>query len=739
MTFCENRTNSGFDGGNKQQSSIPDLDIFSLTTDSTNSKILPERAPDSDQSIAALAGLSADLGERSTKYTNLDIVSRLSGSETSGELPSVWFCSVPLEPKPQDTAPLQSTRATAVNGDNKITHLEGGSKVEEWIIKRGADGRVSSVEPQIAPDGKPDRQYLHEARESLVRQVESSKLNEADKLRVYQAMQQLEQLARRGKLGPDVDWFRTDIAANYQHASRLLLTDSPVDQITSALKRPSAMSANFQSDASGNHDDDGLRVKGLKETDRENEIFGAHISGSKDTSVATFTLNGKEFEAWKIKLSDGKVDSVESLLHPEPPGKDPQDLKESRLALIKAVHNSDMPEKAKVEFYRDLAQIEFRARSGDMGKDLPKIRTELAETYKHLEKLLDKSVQGKVPLNDRVVLARQLAHQLADTKDIDQGTASDACRITAVECRLSVVRPSVVAKIVKEAALEGVVSFGNPAIKVTLDGESLKPASKFATAIPREQEERSFASQLFQVSCMNLLGKDSGMVKEHLYFMNDAAKKYKTAPVGDYKSLVFKQLSEGERRKDENQESDKKVLLKKDNGMRVIGITQDGKEEGLTVVGKTREGSHQMLMQAYASQYLIDIIDPGRHAGTTLAHKNALHYTQEDISNGKVKNCGVVVFDSTESLEQLIADAKAAGKLPLMIATRNKEPDPGEAAPHLEPNETNHIITIRDYFPPANGGKVGGRIVTDDQFGRNEDRRKIFADDLYKMTIDADD
>ncbi len=739
MTIGESSSNTDFGSVFKEQSLRLERELRFSTADSTNREV-PETSV--DRNIAAIAGLSADVAARNNGNSTLDIFRKLSApthdsSASSEQLPSVWFCMAPIEPLPQDLKPLDSTREITPNGDQKIIHKESGSKVEEWIIKRDRDGKVTSVEPQLMPDGKPDQQYLHEARESLVRQVESSKLNEADKLRVYQAMQQLEQLARGRKLGYELGWVRTDLAANYQHASRLLLTDASVDQITSSLRRPSSLTTNFQADASGKFDDNGQRVIDLKDVARDSEIWSANISTSKDTSIATFNINGKEIEAWKIKMNNGTIEHVESLLHPDPPGKDAQELKESRLALIKAVHNSGMPEKAKLEFYKDLAHIEQRARSADMGKDQVKVRTELTETYKHLEGLLDKSIPGKVPLNDRVVLARQLAHQLADTMDIDQGTASDGCRLTVVECRLSVTRPSVVARIVKEAALDGVISFGNPAVKVTLDGDSLKPASQFATAIPRTQEERSYASQLFQLSCLNLLGKDREVVQEHLFFMNVAADKNKTPKVGDFKSLVFKQKAEGERKKDEtNKDSDKKVLFKQDNGMRVVGITNEGREEELTTPGKLQEGANQILLQAYMSQRLIDMIDPGRHTGTTIAHKNAILYTRESINNDPVKDRGLVFFDSEESLEKMISDAKAGGRLPLMIATRNKDADAGEHAPKLEWNETNHIITIRDYVPPANGAKVGGRIVTDDQFGRAYDRRNISAVDLYAMTIE---
>jgi hypothetical protein len=451
------------------------------------------------------------------------------------------------------------------------------------------------------------------------------------------------------------------------------------------------------------------------------EGWSASFAVKDDHSLVTVNLNDKRIESCKLKIKDAKVEDVEVQLFPDPQP-DKEGLRESRRALVAAVNKSNMSPEAKLEFYKDMACIEHRARSGDMGRELGQSRREVSDTYKHLARLFEDNKNSKVTRNERVIAARQLAHQLADTMDIDQGMVSDACRIATVECLLSSKRPSLVAKVVADTAIDGETTFQN--VRIKLDNESLKPSSDIAMKIPRPQNERSFASQIFQLSCFNLLGTDRKVVNEHIFFTNldDTKPKFRA-----YDRLIFQQTKEGAR-------NEKGELFKRNNGMVVYGVRK-GQLERLTVPGELREGTNQPLLQACMSQRLLDMIEPGKHAGSVLAHRDVEVYARENF-HGEPDNDtrGLVLYSSEAELEKLIACAKRDGRLPLIIATRNHEADPGEPAPTLKHNESNHVITIRDYKPgdPSKGTKA--KVVSDDQFGRSYDERDMTISKLYDIT-----
>lgn len=609
-------------------------------------------------------------------------------------------------------------------GKEKISHTVDGELSEEWLIQRGADNKITSVEPLVGRDPQPDKQNLSEARRVLIERIDKSKLDEPDKIRLFQTMQQLEQNAREGKLGEEIDLVRTDLASTYLHTALLLKEQVTVPDVIESLRLNSKNTVKQFLDCAGNFAEDGKRADttlddGKPREARDNEIWSAKQTSLDGKSLTSFSLNGREIESWRLTFKDKAIAKVEQILHPDP-RPDSVGLDQSRTKLAAAVQNSEMSPVDKLEFFKNMAHMEHRARQGDMGREIAQVRKELSETYNQLGRLLDGRRQSKVALKDRVVIARQLAHQFADTMDIDQGMVSDACRITTSECRLSVRRPSVVARIVADTAIDGSTTIGK--INIKLDDESLKPASEFATRFPRPQEERSYASQLFQLVSMNLLGTDPTVVKEHIYFTNLDETKPR---LPNYDRLLFQQRREGKR-------NDKGELYKKDNGMVIYG-QRNGRVEQLTRSGELQEGTNQILLQGCMVQRLLDMLDPGKHANSVLAHRDVDLYNRERL-NGEANNDarGLVLYSNEQELEALIATAKREGRLPLIIATRTHDPDPGEPAPNLQHNESNHVITIRDYIP--SNGREKAKIVTDDQFGRNYDRRNITVSQLYNIT-----
>ncbi len=630
----------------------------------------------------------------------------------------------------------RTTRRVSEN-DEEIEHSLSGKASERWRITRNDRGEVAAVAPQMRRDPNPDREFLRQSRTQLVAQIEASRLSEQDKLALLQNMQRLEQDARDGRMGTIIEPVRASLSSTYMHAQRLLRQGASLAQISAALDPNAASSQVFQ-DTSGRFLDRSRR--GDLDEARVPQMWTGNMTAIADSRIFTASLNGNEVESWRISLDNrGRVRRLDMLRHADPEP-DRQGLNEARRELVAAIHGSGMRESEKVEFCRNLAQIEARARAGEMGTDMGRIRQELADTYRAMTRLTSDRSERPVMLAQRLVLVRQLAHQFADTQDIDQGIASDACRISAVECRLSVTRPSVVARVVADAAITGriTIGVGREARTVQLGDESRQPASEICTRVPKPQNERSYASQLFQLAVMNRMGYEPLFVREHIYFSNLDLPEG-TARIRDYERLSFAQKREG-RRGASTEEFPNGTLTKRDNGMRVLGWNGNSSTL-LTNPAVTREGTHQPLFQGCWSQRMLDLLDPGRHTGTVLAHRRLTLYNREDVfEQGLEATRGLVLFDSMEHLERLVRAAQRDGRLPLLITTRDFEADPGEAAPRLRPEESNHIFTIRGYIPAGtgpDGRPTPARFITDDQFGRRYDRRNITLEQLRTM-VDYD-
>lgn len=469
---------------------------------------------------------------------------------------------------------------------------------------------------------------------------------------------------------------------------------------------------------------DAYDTAGLPTKERRSpQVWRSQVSPSRDNKgeiVVSHTLNKKLIESWLISgnAADGKL--IVKPTEGRDPTPDIEGLDRARSALFSAVlETPGITAREKLEMIRDFTMLEHRARTGELGARLSEVRQELAQVYQQLHRLLTDKTSG-IPADHKVIVARQLAHELADPQDIDQGFSTDACRIAAAQCRLAAVRPSVVARIVADVLLDGKIRFGNPPTEVGIDRPSRQPSSGDCIKFPKIQEERSFASQLFQLGAMNALGKEPQIVAEHLFYMSRFNDNF---AVPAYRQLVFRQQ--------QDKRDGKKPPTKAENGLEVSGITADGREVLLRGPdGKRTDGCTNILLQAYATQKLLDMLDPGRHSGTVLAYKGLRTYTR---THGKDANDprGMVLFDSADDLQSKVEDAKRRGRLPLIIASCDYTPGPGETDSdfdYMADDENNHIIVIKDIIPshPGPDGKIIPTcLVTDDFFGRDYDRRLL--------------
>jgi len=132
-----------------------------------------------------------------------------------------------------------------------------------------------------------------------------------------------------------------------------------------------------------------------------------------------------------------------------------------------------------------------------------KAQTQIQETYRNIERLLEKNSRAPIPETDRIMLAQQCLQHAADTKTISQGNHG-SCYAAAVETR-TYERDSVAAtRLIADVATTGsYTTKSEPAVTVHIDRGSL---AKHDESHDKEQinGRRDYASQIFQLTAANI-------------------------------------------------------------------------------------------------------------------------------------------------------------------------------------------------------------------------------------------
>lgn len=137
---------------------------------------------------------------------------------------------------------------------------------------------------------------------------------------------------------------------------------------------------------------------------------------------------------------------------------------------------------------------------------------EIGKTYTNIARLLEAGPDARVSDTNRAVLAHQVMRQAASPSSIDQGW-HNTCNVTSIESNLYKKEPSRVAGLIADVVTTGSYR-GAKGEPVSVPRSSFTPdreASKPVTV----DGERSFASQLFQVTAVNLYYKNSGSVMRY--------------------------------------------------------------------------------------------------------------------------------------------------------------------------------------------------------------------------------
>lgn len=162
-------------------------------------------------------------------------------------------------------------------------------------------------------------------------------------------------------------------------------------------------------------------------------------------------------------------------------------------------HITDPAQLAK--FKADMVRFESRAQERGLKPD------QVRDTYKAIGRLFDGGNDEIIPQSERNMLAQQVMNNAASPTSIDQGY-HNTCNMATVESNIYTRDPERAAGLVADVALTGkyTASDGTP---VTVPAGVLTPDHE-AVNHPPVDGKRSFASQMFQMTAINLLYQKDG-------------------------------------------------------------------------------------------------------------------------------------------------------------------------------------------------------------------------------------
>lgn len=146
-------------------------------------------------------------------------------------------------------------------------------------------------------------------------------------------------------------------------------------------------------------------------------------------------------------------------------------------------------------FLQDMDRFNERARAGGLSAQ------EVAETYRQIDRLLQPGPGARLSRDIRMALASQVMHNAAVPTDVRQN--ENSCSVASLEVRTYTRQPSAAAALVADIATRGEFT-SRDGVTVRLDGQSLTPSRVGTVAMSQEASQRSFASQIFQVTAGNI-------------------------------------------------------------------------------------------------------------------------------------------------------------------------------------------------------------------------------------------
>ncbi len=440
---------------------------------------------------------------------------------------------------------------------------------------------------------------------------------------------------------------------------------------------------------------------------------------------------------------------------------------------------------ARAQFQADLAK--FDARQTELGQQYEKqgmspeeaekkANEEIAKTYREIRRLIEAPGNPDLPMikeKHRILMAGQVLHQAAHPEDVSQGSYG-TCNVTTIESRLYVKNPSEAAKLVTDVATTGkYTTKGDPPRSEPVTVDFTKPPERMASLKPHGdsarphvpgENHRSYASQIFQVTAVNIHyekanakdgtdiryeqrkpGPDKGADPDNgerllNYKENDpkTGKPPAEVPGPDGKparapDLHPRQLVDvANEISPEPREGDQPVPVR-------IGIDAHPElmQEYLEVTN--RQAALQLLIAGIGDGAPLNLNDPevlkrtpqaiNNKEGLDETKKQELLKTVDELErfNAYYNSGGIAEVTSEEQLHRALARLKADGRFPVQVGVHTgAEPFRGDAG-DTSAGGGPHVVTITDYGagPPA-------RVKIDNQWSSSADR-VVSVSELYKV------
>lgn len=333
--------------------------------------------------------------------------------------------------------------------------------------------------------------------------------------------------------------------------------------------------------------------------------------------------------------------------------------------------------KERTQFKEDMKAFEQRAKEQHLSDE------EVAKTYREISRVLE--AKGTQPMDDRkrVRVALGIMAVAAEPTSNDQGS-HNTCNVTTIENRLFTREPSTAAKLIADVATTGkyIAADGTT---VKLDRANFSTHGEEANNAPRGTNERNYASQLFDVTAVNLL------LAKH----NEA-----TIPPGDLRY------------------SQERSTGAKDSGERVRDYSTNP---------PTKIADDPQDAAMFNGMVDINSIITGRFEPEAfMSHKDSVTSQDEKVTS----------FETKEEFEAKLAAAKEAGGFPIVLGVHaNNRPffDPNSKRPlHVDQALADgHVVLITGYDP------VKHTVTYDNQWGNDQDHRDdkpVSVADMYQAT-----
>ncbi len=387
------------------------------------------------------------------------------------------------------------------------------------------------------------------------------------------------------------------------------------------------------------------------------------------------------------KTADGRY------LVADRPGEAPHEAADANDVRVAHAHLNDIMESRitdpaeRARFQANMEAFEQRARERNLPPD------EVANTYRQLETLLEHEGNRPTTEAQRRVIASQVMDQAAHPTTVDQGDHS-TCNVTTVESRLYTRNPSEAARLVTEVSTTGRFTARDGTV-VRVPADSIRPDHQ-AVHVPPPEGERSHASQIFQVTTLNMY------YQTEPYTYTDGRGRQHVVPPG---GMSYEQHRQ---RPGDPSDAGERLIDTTRRPPRTIGRSPDITDDGIVRVNNRLTGE----------------------AGTDTVISHA--------GNCYGDSTRVATVQNEEQLNDRIAQAARDGKLPIIVRVEtSNQPwlrDSGNGSAGGSGGA--HVISITGYEagPPS-------RVQVDNQWGERTDYQgtnTLSVHDLYLSMRPAD-